>query len=237
MRTTQRIPILSFPALLVLAASHVQGAISIKLPGNSESAGWHELGTNYPGNTWAADGFPAAFPLAGSPWPGAITPNVAGSDASAVFGKSSGAGYFASSSIYNAGAAGTHFLSDANPLANIQTLVVQFDLGSPLADTPIFTFNGGTAGPAPAFSATADGNHLTGFGGPPSPTTVHAWQWDLSSISDPITDWSIAFTTAPHGTIYEAYLDAGDLFAQVIPEPSSVLLATLASSALLRRRR
>lgn len=211
-------------------------AFVINLPGATESAGWHQLGTGYAGNTWAADGFPSSFPLAGNPWPGPIAPNVPGSSASAGFGKSSGGGYFASSSIYNAGSPGGHFLADNTPLVGISTLVVQFDLGSALAAVPTFSFNGGTAGPAPVFFDSGVGNHISGFSGPAAPTTVYAWQWDLSALG-PITDWSLAFATVPHGTIYEIHLDVGDTFAQAIPEPGVAALASLTLVALLLRRR
>ncbi len=222
------------PLFLTTSAN---AAIAINLPGNTETAGWQELGTSFAGNTWTADGFPTAFPLADNPWPSDIAPNAPGSTSSATFGKSSGGGYFASTSIYNAGSPGTHFLTNASPIAGISTLVVQFDLGSPLADAPVFTYNGGTAGPAPEFALTAAGKFTSGFTGEPAPTTIHAWQWDLSDIPDPITDWNLDFSTAPHGTIYEMRLDSGDTFAQVIPEPGTAAIASLAILTLLRRRR
>lgn len=220
----------------VAAVSRADAAIVVNLPGTTETAGWHELGTAFAGNTWAIDGFPTSFPLAGNPWPGLIAPNVPGSSASAAFGKSSGGGYFASSTIYNAGTPGLHILADESPLADLSTLVIQFDLGSPLAAVPTFAFNGGTTGPAPVFAATRAGNHISGFSGTPEPTTVFAWQWDLRNLG-PISDWSLTFATVPHGTIYEIHLDGGDTFAQVIPEPGAAALAALSLVALLRRRR
>jgi len=219
-------------ALLLALAIPCNAAISFTLPGNSESAAWTGLtSANYPFSA----GFPS-FPTSTNPWPSALTPD-SGSVLGGSFNKVSGGGYFASSSIYDAGTPGTFRITDLASIVNLDTVVFQADLGSVLGSAPLLSYNGGTQNLAADFSTTSTGSFVTGFGGPPSPTTNHAWQWDLSGVPAPVTEFAIQWTTAPHGTIYRLDLAAGDSFSQVIPEPSAALLAALSITLAASRRR
>jgi hypothetical protein len=217
-------------ALLVLAAAQSHAAITFTLPGNPESAAWTGLNNvNYP----AASGW-NSFGTNTQPFQAALSPD-SGSTLGGAFNKLSGGGYFASTSIYNFGVPGAFHITDSSPLAGLETVVFQVDLGSALGAVPVLNYNGGSQTLAPDFQATAPGDFISGFGGPPAPTTNHAWQWDLSALG--ATSYEIRFTTIEHGTIFRLDLAAGDSFAQVIPEPSSLLLCAVGAIAFTRRRR
>lgn len=216
-----------------LLASSAAASVTYTLPGNTESEGWDSLnGTNYA----SGDGFPV-HPTAGNPWPNAIAPNVAGSAQSASFGKISGGGYFASSSLYDAGLGGTYQIADSSPLSSLATIIIQIDTGAAISIPPTLNYNGGTQSVAPNYFALVDGEYLSGFGGPPAPTMNHIWQWDTSSLG--ITSYEINWGSAAndHLTQYELNLDTSDQFVQVVPEPSVVLLVSLLPFAACFRRR
>lgn len=223
-----RILLLSAITTLPLSA-----AVTVDLGAGSEHAGWDQLNSGNP--AWATGGYPTLHPNATAAWPAPIAANASGSNASATLDKTSGGGYFAGGSLYNAGTVGSHLVADASPQANLATIVFQADLGSPFAGVPLLSYNGGSQMLAPDFSGTSIGDYLSGFGGALTPTTNYLWQWDLQGLG--VTDYSISFSTAPHGTIYELALDTGDTFAQVVPEPSVALLGAASLMLLGRRRR
>lgn len=230
MKTTTKLAV--FAALILPC----QAAISLALPGNSENAVWSALNNiKYPSsagyNTFGTN----TSPFHSNPTLAALDADT-GSTITATFEKTSGGGYFASTSIYNFGIPGTFEVSDPSPLGGLETVIFQMDLGSPLAGTPMLNFNGGTQTLAPDFQTTSPGQFISGFGGPPAPTTNYAWQWDLSSAG--ATSYEILFTTIEHGTIFQLDLAAGDTFTQAIPEPSTTLLglAALTLTTLHRRR-
>ncbi|MCX8240174.1 MAG: PEP-CTERM sorting domain-containing protein [Akkermansiaceae bacterium] len=220
-------------AILFALAIPCQAAISFSLPGNSESAAWSGLNnTNY----LSTAGFPS-YPTATDSWPSALTPDT-GATLGGSLNKISGGGYFASASLYDAGTPGTFQITDLASLAGLETVVFQADLGSSLGAVPLLSYNGGSQALTADFTGISTGIFSSGFGGPPSPTTNHAWQWDLSGVSGSITGFAIEWTTNPHGTIYQLDLVAGDSFTQVVPEPTTSLLAALSLTlAAFRRRR
>ena len=223
-------------ALLALAVVQSQAAITFTLPGNSESAAFTSLNNiKYPSSAgWRNFGENLLSPLNGTTPTLNVTADV-GSTLSGEFNKVSGGGYFSSSSIYNFGTPGTLRIFDSSAIASLETVIFQADLGSLLAGLPTLNYNGGTQALAPGFQTTAPGDFISGFGGPPAPTTNYAWQWDLSALG--ATSYEINFGTIAHGTIYRLDLAAGDSFTQVIPEPSSLMFAALGAFAFTRRRR
>jgi hypothetical protein len=208
-------------------------AVSFTLPGSSESAAWTGLkGSNYT----SAAGFPS-YPTATNPWPNALTPDSV-SMLDSEFNKVSGGGYFASSSIYDSGIPGTFRMTSLTAIANLETVVMQADVGALLGGAPVLSYNGGTQQLVADFSGNSAGNFVANnFDGSTTPSTNQAWQWDLSGLGETITEYSVEWSTAAHGTIYEVNLAEGNSFAQVVPEPSLTLLALLSSSLLFRRRR
>lgn len=220
------------------AASAAHAALSISLPGTSESGQWHELGISYAGNNWSANGYPTAYPGAAA-WPAPVGANGAGSTTSAAWMKVSGNGYFSGGSVYDAGLPGMYSLSDDTPPADLATLVLQIDSGAAVGVAPVLNYNGGSQALAANYFASVDGNYIAnGFSGP-YPTTNYAWQWDLTGIAGPITSYELIWGSVAgnHLSQYEINLSAGDGFVQVVPEPSSFALASLASLVLIRRRR
>lgn len=219
-------------AILFALAIPCQAAISFSLPGSSESAAWSGLNsTNYN----SSEGFPS-HPTATNTWPSALTPDT-GATLGGSLNKISGGGYFASASLYDAGTPGTFQITDLASVAGLETVIFQADLGSVLGAVPVLSYNGGSQALAADFTGTSTGNFAGGFGGPPSPTTNYAWQWDLSGVSGSITEFAIEWTTNPHGTIYQLDIAAGDSFAQVVPEPTTSLLAALSLTLVAFRRR
>ncbi len=218
---------------LVLSAD-ARAAVSVSLPGNSEQAAWAALNaTNYPGAGGGSSYFTAT-----AAWPAPI-PGNAGSTSGAEFAKVSGGGYFATTSVYDAGAAGVYSLSDASPLADLATIVFQIDSGTTVGIAPVLNFNGGSQALAADYFTAVSGNHVSSGPTGSNPSINHAWQWDLSGVAGPITSYEIVWgsTTGNHLTHFELNLSAGDSFVQVIPEPSAVVMVSLVSLALFRRRR
>jgi hypothetical protein len=226
----------SLLAAVSAATATTHAAISISLPGNTESAGWDNLKVS---NTyWSANGYPTTYPGAAA-WPSPVAANAAGSQGSAVFMKNSGNGYFSGSSLYDAGGAGLFSISDASPIAGLSTIVCQIDAGTSIGVLPVLNYNGGSQSLTPNYFAQTDGEYLT-FNfqtGQSFPTQNRAWQWDLTGLG--VTSYEIKWGSVPnnHLTQYEINLTTGDSFIQAVPEPSSVLLVSFASLALFRRRR
>ena len=219
-------------------ATAAHGAVSFSLPGTSETSTWDQLDNSNP--YWADNGYPTTYPGA-APWPASIAPNGAASTGDAEFMKVSGGGYFAGSSIYDAGSSGTFSVTDTSALAGLSTIILQVDAGTPVGVAPVLNYNGGSQALAAGFFAVVDGDHETvDFGtGATSPTANHVWQWDLSGLG--VSSYEIVWgsTADNHLTQYEISLTAGDTYAPVqgVPEPSAALLGAATLLLLARRRR
>jgi len=226
-------PIVVFTLLLSAVA---EAAFTFSLPGNTETSGWDNLKSSNP--YWSANGYTTAYPGSAA-WPAPITANAAGSQGSAVFMKTSGNGYFAGSSLYDGGGAGIYSVSDASPLANLSTVIFQIDAGTSIGLLPTLNYNGGSQGLAANWFAQGNGKYST-FDfttGQSFPTQNRAWQWDLTGLG--VTSYEIVWGSVPnnHLTQYELSLTTGDTFFQAVPEPSAVVMVSLVSLSLLRRRR
>ena len=222
--------------------SSAEAAFTISLPGDTEFSGWNNLNNvNYPG-----------YPNGGSStalWPAAITPNISGSAVGASLNKVSGGGYPASTAtnaLYNLFNAGNYVINETSPVDGLATVVFQFDLAggntageaTPFANgVPSLSYNGGSQALAAAFTASQPGSFTGDFGGAAFSTTTYAFQWDLSSIGAPITDYKINWTTSPHTLTYELTLHSGDSFTQAVPEPSGMALALLGGITFLTGRK
>jgi hypothetical protein len=224
-----------FLTAALAVTSTASAAISVSLPGNSESSGWDNLRAS---NTyWSANGYPTAYPGA-AVWPSPVAANAAGSQGSAVFMKESGNGYFAGSSLYDGGGAGIFSISDRSPIAGLSTVVFQIDAGTIIGVLPVLNYNGGAQALAPDYFAQADGGYLT-FNfqtGQSFPTQNRAWQWDITGLG--VDSYEIIWGSVAnnHLTQYEINLTTGDAFVQAIPEPSTPVLVSFLSLFLFRRR-
>lgn len=227
---------MKLPTFLLLATASAHAAITLNLPGNTETSGWNELNNSNP--YWTTNGYTTSYPGV-APWPAPIAPNMAGSQGGAVFSKLSGNGYFAGSSIYDGGGAGTYSVSDNDPIAALATVVFQLDVGTTVGVTPVLHYNGGSQALAPSFATVVDGDYSTFdfTSGQSFPTENHAWQWDLTGLG--VTSYEIVWGSVPnnHLTQYELNLTTGDSFAQVVPEPSALLLSLGGLALAFRRRR
>lgn len=228
-------------ASLVLTAS--AAPIPIALSGNTQNDGW----TNAALTSAANPGY-GSFPGSGA-WPAPIPSNVGG-DASLnkVSNGTGGGPYPASSSIYFGGFSGdlnvnggTLAVTDSTPVANLQTVVFQIEIGE--ASTydfyngvlPTLSYNGGTQ------MLTADYISLTQVyngtvemptGEEPVYINTYALQWDLSGVSETISSFTISFTGVQHGQVYAMQLDQSDMMTQAVPEPSTYALMALGAGVI-----
>jgi len=241
-------------ASLGLASTSFAALTNYTLPGTSDLDGWDNLTVSNP-QVVANGSFPG-FPGSG-PWPEPIesvltrgTPTASDDDPTgdATFDKVLGNGYPAGSSIYASPfePAGTFTVADDTPVADLEQVIFQIEVGEGsdgfLDGDPTLTVNGSTS------VALDDSGILSSVFDPDGdfgPLTINtlAYQWDLSSLPGPITDFNVDYTLAGTSVqIYEMQLDQGDSFsAQVVPEPSAFAaiagLIVLGLVASRRRRR
>lgn len=219
------------------------------LPGETQYDGWDPtIASAYPG-------YPG-FPGSGA-WPNPLGSNTAGSgDAGLVkVANGSGGGPFpATDSLYFGGFSndpnvngGTVAATDATPVANLATVVFQINIGEGPqghdffnAVLPVLNYNGGSQAIVATLSdLVAELDTGETFTNPETneeePIFINTWmvQWDLSSIVDPVTSFSVQFTAVQHAQVYAVRLDQ----YAAIPEPAGVLMLTAGSAGLLRRRR
>ena len=220
-------------SLLLLSAVHASAAFSINLPGNTETGTWSGLNNaNYP----------SAVPTPENPTP----PNaldvlgaISASGSSATFDKVSGGAYFIStnSGIYGGAAGPSAFsISDASPILDLATIVFQARTNTPPGSFSVtLSLNGNTTGPLAglvpdfAMQALVQGT-----------TFDRAWQWDLSGITEEITSYEISFGTPMHALIdvtSPVSVHTSDSFVQVVPEPTTGLLAIAPLAFVVLRRR
>jgi PEP-CTERM motif-containing protein len=218
-------------ALALAGVAHATPA-NPNLPGNTQYDEWANLNSaNFPG---LGGGFPGA-----APWPaGGVGSNVAGSG-DAQFTKVSGNGFAASGSIYHGGFSatpntlgGTMSVTDATPLAGLQTLVFQIEIGEAFGFdffndvAPVLSYNGGSqalaADAAIITSTVQNGTFPNPITGDPEPIFVNVWEmtWDVSTLGA-ITSLAFQWTDVQHSQIYALRLDQSDV---AVPEPGTLLL-------------
>jgi hypothetical protein len=233
-------------AISMTSASPVQAAFfDPPLPGATATDAW----TNF--NAWSGTGSPSyggIFPGAGA-WGASMVAVTSdqGAGNEAEFLKVSGNGYPISQGgdkfIYlpTMGAPGTSVFRvfDSDAVADLKTVVFQVStapgsVGDPtLTALPTLTYNSGTAGPAfESGGGAVSQNPTTGF-------TEWYFQWNLTGVASPITDFSIQWSMlSNHGQIYGLQVDQGSSFVAV-PEPTSagILIGAGALMSLRRHRR
>lgn len=241
--------LLLFP-LLASAAS--AAFLTVDLPGNTDYDGWGEgfNNTRYPGY--------GTYPGTGA-WPSPIGSDTLTSDA--YLEKVTGSGYpsttpgsnYIYSTLAGAQAAntdpsivvGTFSVVDDTPLAALETVVFQIqisywtNLGAafPTGVLPTLNYNGGSQSlQATDYALVHSGAFESSFGS--GIADFWAFQWDLSSLEEPITSFEVVYSVTNHAQTYALELHQGDEYTRLIPEPSGVLLLSLSGSlAFLRRRR
>lgn len=213
-------------AATIAATVSANAAISVSLPGTTESAAW----TNINAATYSGYG---SFGDPTAAWPTSLTANE-GTTSAEITKVDGTAGYISGSGfVYDAGAPlpptsapkGTFQLTDASPLAGMQTVLLQIDINQ-VPGTITLSYNGGAQALAPDYFAEGS------YGGT---YDTRAFQWDLSAAGT-ITDYTITFVNEAHTAWSRVELATGDSMFQAIPEPSTLLLS-LGSSLLLARRR
>lgn len=217
------------PLAALGASLSANAALSIQLPGNTARAEWSNLtSANHPG-------YPG-FMNSTAAWPSPIDAN-AGSDGDASLNKLAGGGYPSSTSIYSFTTPGTFEITQSAPAADLRTVVWQLDHTSDFTTGPVLHFNGGNQSLIAQFTL-AQAGAFSG-NGPVGPFTsqLQAFQWDLSGVGEPITEYRIVWTGGEHQSIFTLALDEGDSFIQAIPEPSAVAFSLCGLLLAIRRRR
>lgn len=208
-------------------------AVNFTLPGASENAAWTNL-TSSQYNS--AAGFPS-YGTANEEWPNALTPDI-GSSLDATLNKMAGGGYFTASSLYTGFTPGSFQITNLNSMADLETVIFQAHIGLLLGSAPVLSYNGGSQQIAADFSGATDGGlTIPNFDGTITHSSNQIWQWDLSGVAVPITEYTIDWGTTTHGTVYDLRLTEGDTFVQVVPEPSIPAFSLLSASLLILRRR
>lgn len=245
-------------AALLLAPLCSQGALiafqtgATLVPGNSLAGtvtheGWDTLNTTRLNNDPVVTGDNTTRPYGWhnltNGWSSSIASNVG--SGTATLNKTGGYGYVASSSVHQGASTfavipGGDFVISGTTITSLETLVFQI-VATNREDEIFHTLPQLVIGSdtfSPDFIALHDriDNFTAGFGG--QDLDSYAFQWDLSgaTIADGAS-FSILWTGLANSGIYELQLNQGDSFAQVVPEPSAALLATLAGSAFILRRR
>lgn len=204
-------------------------SLILNLPGHTARADWTGLtNVNHPG-------YPGFFNFTAA-WPAPIQAD-AGSDGNPVFDKVAGGGYPSATSIYSFTAPGTFEVEQVAPLSGIRTVVWQIDHTSDFLAAPVLHFNGGSQSLVAQFALSQSG--AFSGNGPVGPFTsqLQSFQWDLTGVVEPVTEYRIVWTGGEHQSVFTMALDEGDSFIQVIPEPSSVAFTLCGLLLAIRRRR
>lgn len=203
--------------ILISLGLPLSAAVSINLPGGTESASWVLNSTNY-----GAPNFPTSFGTAGNTWGSDALPGSG--TASALLNKVAGGGAFYPTYLYTSGVPGSFHIFDSSPQASLQTIVFQGNMSADVL--PLLNYNGGTQSIAATYFYLAD--NATGY-------DDYVYQWDLSGVAVPITSYDIQF--GAHFASTSFTINTGDSFSQVVPEPSSALLGAAAIALTFIRRR
>ncbi len=259
--------VLAAAASVGLLSTSSAAFINYNLPGTSDFDAWDDLSVSNPqvatvnaanGGQGGAGAFPG-FGNGGDLWPEAIdsvltqgTTTTTDDDPTgdATFDKVSGNGYPAGSSIYGMPfpPAGTFTVADATPVADLEQVIFQIEVGSGSAGwlngDPTLTVNTGSGATTVSLFDSGTVSSVFDPNGPFGPVTVNtfAYQWDLSTIVGTITDFNVDYTLdGTSAQIYQMQMDQGNTFsAQAVPEPATfglaLALAVLGLAAIRRPR-
>lgn len=185
-----------------------------------------------------------------------------GANLTKVSNGTGGGAYAASSGIYFGGFSGdanvnggTLAVVDSSPLAGLQNISFQVGIGEAstydfynhVLPTLTYTTSLGTVSSIVASSssileAVNNGTVSMPTGEEPIYINQYLLQWDLSSITQPITSFSINFTGVQHAQLYGLTLTQASGAIAAVPEPSTyaMLLSGMAMMGVVgavRRRR
>ncbi|RYD30223.1 MAG: hypothetical protein EOP87_16985 [Verrucomicrobiaceae bacterium] len=240
----------SSQAITTLVGTGVTGDPFLTSAGATGTSTWNNL------NAAALPGY-GGFPGFGA-WPSPVSSQGVG-DNSASFTKVSGAAYPAGGSIYFGGTTlnpntnGAQLsVSDSTPVSGLTTIVFQIQFGEAMGYDfyngvePVLTFTAGAqggSGVAATYQSVigrfANGTFDPGTGPEPLYTNTYGFQWDLSGITEPISDFQITFSGVQHSSVYGMKLEQFDQNpgGSIVPEPSFALLGSFGCLLLLRRKK
>lgn len=226
-------------SILAAAVSHA-AFIPVNLSGTTQYDGWYSMTrAAYPAYATNLGGV-GTLPTYASDWPAAFGSNTVDSG-DALFNKTAGSSSgFATTGSYQSFGAASFLVYDTTVVSNLQTIVFQIEANYDAAGgfasgvVPALFINGEVTGLA------ADYTKYIANSGVYNPTyATYSYQWDLSDIATPITSFSINWNgPASNGQITAMQLNQGSEFTQVVPEPSTWALISIAAiGALFMARR
>lgn len=245
------------------AATTVNGVTLAPISGlgsGSSYASWTDMSSQSISGT-------GTFFTATNPWAGPVASQSNVNDSSTALIKkangSSGAPYAASASMYYSGMSdvvnnngGTLALTTSNPLAGLQTVIFQIQIGEAWGydlyndALPALSYSVG----GNSFSLSASGSSVYdkfNNGTVPMPTgdedvyiNTYAVWFDLSGVAGAIESFEVSWTGVQHAQIYGLAIQQGSeavtasiLPPAAIPEPSALLLGSVGLLFLFRRRK
>lgn len=231
---------------LALIATSYSAPIAIPLGGTTQNDKWTNLTTS------SNPGYPG-FPGSGA-WPAPIQSNIGGDASLNKTANGPGGGpYPASGSIYFGGFSGDANanggqlrVTDNTPVAGLETVVFQVEIGEAWTYDfyngvlPTLSYNGGSQNLVADFTSLSQVyNGTVTMPTGEEPIYINTWglQWDLSSIGDEITSFTITFNGVQHSQVYSMQLDQSNTFTQAVPEPGTSALLLISGCFLMMRRR
>jgi len=225
---------LALTTALTLSCAAPQTLAAITAPGLTGTTAYDE----WDDLTAASFAGYGSFVTASNPWPAPMGSNAVGSG-DAEFNKTSGSGYAASGSMYSPGG-GSFAVSDPTALNGVETVALQIVMGLSPTVGPSLTANSdqavellGSVNAGEFFIGQVD----TGQGLVDVFAQSVLYQWDLTSVVNPVTDFSIAFDIPAHAQIYAIRLDQSNTFTALVPEPATLVSIGLLTLVSARRRR
>lgn len=190
-------------AMASTAITYADKIIDLDLSGNSTYDVWNGLiGANYPG-------YPV-YPGTGSEWPEPIE-STGGGDAN--LDRTYGSAYPSGSGLYGAWGGGVLEITDSTPIADLKNIAFSFS-GTQGEIMPTLSLNGVEFTGVPTkFDLETTDAILEGFAIQARSLT---YQWDLSSVTDPINDFAVQFQVGIHSSTFGLQVDQSDVF-DVIP--------------------
>ncbi|WP_309385292.1 hypothetical protein [Cerasicoccus frondis] len=215
-----KLNIIHWAALISVVPTVANAVLNPGFAGTTESAAWYDLNRDNPLLS-EANGYNHNYQTPTLGWAQPLA-DMTGTT-SATLDKITGTDlYVAGGGLFSFSGDGTLFVSDASPIANLQTILFQVDINNVVGtesfvSVPTLFLNGSTDPIAADFTDSISGG--LSFA---EDSTLFLFQWDLSDAG-PISSYEIDWTTGAYYYNYEISVDTSDTAytAMTVPEPQT----------------